>query len=121
MPAVHKCHARTINRKIFEPTRKEMERMCTYMYDDSDSPIAVPLVVAPKATAPFIRICGDYVWTNKFIVSGCYFIPHVQHELERAAGFKFFHEMDLTNAFHQVPLAEHTSNMLSVMTPWGLK
>ena len=121
MPAVHKCHARTINPKIFEPTRKEMERMCTYMYDDSDSPIAVPLVVAPKATAPFIRICGDYVWTNKFIVSGCYFIPHIQHELERAAGFKFFHEMDLTNAFHQVPLAEHTSNMLSVMTPWGLK
>ena len=88
-----------------------MERMFTYMYDDSDSPIAVPLVVAPKATAPFIRICGDYVWTNKFIVSGCYFIPHIQ----------FFHEMNLTNAFHQGPLAEHTSNMLSVMTPWGLK
>ena len=58
MPAVHKCHARTINPKILEPTRKVMERMRTYMYDDSDSPIAVPLVVAPKATAPFIRICG---------------------------------------------------------------
>ena len=29
MPAVHKCHARTINPKIFEPTKKEMERMCT--------------------------------------------------------------------------------------------
>jgi hypothetical protein len=61
MPAVHKCHARQLNPKIFEPTRKEMERMCTYMYEDSDSPIAVPLVVAPKATAQFIRICGDYV------------------------------------------------------------
>ena len=55
MPAVHKCHARTINPKIFEPTKKEMERISTYMYDDSDSPIAVPLVVAPKATAPFIH------------------------------------------------------------------
>ena len=121
MPATHKCHARSLNPKVFEPTKKEMERMCTYMYEDSDSPIAVPLVVALKATALFIRICGDYVWTNKFLVSGCYFIPQIQHELERAAGFKFFHEMDLTNVFHQIPLAEHTSNMLSVMTPWGLK
>ena len=39
------------------------------------------------------------VATN-FTVAGCYFIPHIQHELERAAGFKFFHEMDLTNTFH---------------------
>ena len=116
MPAVHKYHARTINTKIFKPTKKGMERMCTYMYDDSDSPIAVLLVVAPKATAPFICICGDYVWTNKFIVSGCYFIPHIQHKLERAAGFKFFHEMNLTNTFYQVPVAEHTRNMLSMMT-----
>ena len=37
------------------------------------------------------------------------------------AGYKFFHEMNLTNAFHQIPLAFHTSNILSVMTPWGLK
>ena len=58
---------------------------------------------------------------TKFTVSGCYFIPHIQHELERAAGFKFFHEMDLTNTFLQVPLAEHTSNMLSVITPKSLK
>jgi hypothetical protein len=84
MPAVHKCHSRTINPKIFEPTKKEMERMCTFKNDDSDSPIAVPLVVAPKATAPFI-------------VSGFYFIPHIQHESESAARFKFFHEMDLSS------------------------
>jgi len=57
------------------------------------------------------------VGTNRFVVSGCYFIPHIQHDSERAVRFKFFYEMDLTNAFHQVPLAEHTSNMLSMMTP----
>jgi hypothetical protein len=76
--------------------------MCTYMYDDSDSLIAVPLVVVPEATLPFIRICVDYVWTNKFMDSVCYFIPHIQHQLVKAAGFKFFYEMYHTNAFHQV-------------------
>jgi hypothetical protein len=29
--------------------------------------------------------------------------------------------MDLTNAFHQIGFSHHTSNMLSVTTPWGLK
>ena len=66
-------------------------------------------------------MCGDNVRINKFTVSGCYFIPHIQHDSERAVGFKFFHEMDLTNIFHQVPKAEHTINMLSMMTTWSLK
>jgi hypothetical protein len=36
------------------------QRMRTYFYVPSNSPIASPLVVAPKAAAPFIRHCGDY-------------------------------------------------------------
>ena len=100
MPADHKAPYRTINAKIFQDTKKEFNRMCQYMYVDSDSPVASPLVVAPKATSPFIRICGDYVWVNQYIVAGNYYIPHVQHELERAAGFKFFIDLDLNNAFH---------------------
>ena len=35
---------------IFEATIEFMERMCTYMYEDLDNPIVVPLVVALKAT-----------------------------------------------------------------------
>ena len=69
------------------------------MYEDPDNPIVVPLVVALKATAPFICMGGDYVRINKFTVSGCYFIPHIQHDSEREVGFKFFQEMDLTNTF----------------------
>jgi hypothetical protein len=121
MPREHRPPYRPINPKIFQHTKDEFARMCKYMYVDSDSPIAVPLVVAPKATAPFIRICGDYVWVNKYIISGHYYIPHVMHELEKAAGFNYFIDLDLTNSFHQIPLAEETSKKLSVTTPWGLK
>ena len=74
--------------------------MREYMYVDSDSPIATSLVVAPKATAPFNRICGDFVWLNKYLVVGNYYITHAMHELERAAGYKHFIDLDLTNSIH---------------------
>ena len=51
MPATHKCHDRPLNPIIFEATIEFMERMCPYMYEDSDNPIVVPLVVALMATA----------------------------------------------------------------------
>ena len=34
------------------------------MYKDSTSPWASPLVIAPKATASFIRFFDDYRWLN---------------------------------------------------------
>ena len=58
---------------------------------------------------------------NQNIVAGNYYIPHVQHELERAAGFEYFIDLDLTNAFHQIALGKSTSEKLSVATPFGLK
>ena len=51
MSATHKCHDRPLNPIIFEATIEFMERMCTYMYEDSDNPIVVSLVVALMATA----------------------------------------------------------------------
>ena len=49
--ATHKCHDRPLNPMLFEATIEFMERMCTHMYEDSDNPIVVPLVVALMATA----------------------------------------------------------------------
>ena len=121
MPTSHKPKARPMNPKTKEAAEKEFNRMSTYMYVDSDSPIACPLVIAPKATAPFIRICGDYIWVNKYVRTGQYFIPHVMKALEKAAGFSYFIDLDLTNSFHQLVLGERTSNILSVVTPWGTK
>jgi hypothetical protein len=38
----------------------------------------------------------------------------------RLRRFKIFLDLDLTNAFHQIPIGEKTSNVLSIQTPWGL-
>ena len=103
MPKAHKPMARPLNPKFKAATEQEFKRMRQYMYVDSDSPIACPLVVAPKATYPFIRICGDYIWINKWVRTGQYYIPMVMKELEKAAGYKYYLDLDLTNRSHQLP------------------
>ena len=92
----------------------------TYFYVESFSPIASPLVIAPKATKPFIRFCGDYVQINKYIKFYSYPIPHVRHEIDKIQGFKVYADLDLTNSFHQLPLDEESQDLLTVQTPWGL-
>jgi hypothetical protein len=119
MPQILKPRARPVNPKLYENAKKEFDRLKKYFYRDSNSDIASCLVIAPKATAPFIRFCGDYVAVNKFIVTGHYPIPHVQHTLERIIRYSVFLDFDLANSFHQFRLTKRTSALLSVQTPWG--
>ena len=74
--------------------------MKSYFYEHSNSTIASPLVIAPKATAPFIHLCGDYQPVNPYVFISQEPIPHVQQALAKAAGFKVFVDLDLTNTFH---------------------
>jgi hypothetical protein len=111
--------ARTIKDILMENAKKEFDRLCLYMYVPSNSPIASPLVIAPKPTPPYVRFCGDYVFINKFIVFMQLWIPIVMHELEKAARGRVFHDLDMKNAFHQIMLSLATSLLLSIVTPWG--
>ena len=83
-PESHRIRSRPINPKLYEHAKKEFDRLMKYMYSESVSPWASPLVIAPKATAPFIRFCGDYRWLNEMVVLPQAYIPHVQHEIEKA-------------------------------------
>ena len=120
LPESMRPRARPVNPRLYDNAHKEFQRLCTYFYVPADSAIASPLVIAPKATKPFIRFCGDYVEVNKHIVIPHYPIPKVVHALEKAAGYKVFLDIDMTNSFHQIRLGAKTSNILSVQTPWGL-
>lgn len=120
MPDSFKPPNRPINPKLFENAKKEFERLSGYFYEPSDSPIASPLVVAPKNSPPYLRFCGDYsVFVNKYIETGHYPIPHVFRELEKISRFNYFFNADLTNAFHQNVLHPDTARKLSIQTPWG--
>ena len=120
LPAQHPVRSRPINSRLFEHSRKEFDRLMQYLYVPSRSPWASPLVIAPKATAPFIRFCGDYVWLNEHVIFPQLTIPSVGHEIVRASKCAMFLDADLCNSFHQIPLDEETSQKLAVQTPWGL-
>ena len=120
LPEYLKARTRPVREALYQDAKKEFERMKGYFYTKSYSPIACPLVVAPKATAPFIRLCGDYRPVNPFVSIPQEPIPHVQQALTKAAGWKIFVDLDMTNSFHQIPIDDESSNLLSVSTPWGL-
>ena len=108
-----------INPNLLDNAKTEVERLSSYFLEKSYSSRCSPMVVAPKATTPFIRICGDYRKVNEYIKFFQAYIPNVQIELQKISKFKFFIDVDLANAFHQIPIDEESSELLSIMTPWG--
>ncbi len=120
IPKFMKPAARPINPKIYEPAKKEFDRMLTYFYVKSESNIASPLVVAPKATAPWIRICGDYTPVNKYLLMPQHPMPNVRHAIVKCRQYKKSLDMDAANSYHQFPQTKELSELLSVQTPWGL-
>ena len=110
---------RPVKDTILEQAKNEFDRLSKYMYVTSNSSVTSPLVIAPKPTPPYVRFCGDYVYVNKFVNHIQHFIPNVMQELTKAAKSKYFNDLDMKNAFHQISLDNATSNNLSVLTPWG--
>ncbi len=102
LPDRLKPKARPVNPKLFEAAKKEFERLRKYFYRESISPIASPLVIAPKATNPFIRFAGDYsTLINKLIAIPHYPIPDVLKALEKIVLFCLFVDLEMSNSIHQ--------------------
>ena len=120
MPSEMREKARPIPQHMLPHVEKELNRLLGYFLEPSTSPCASPLVCAPKATPPYIRLCGDYRRINKFIVIPKDYIPNVRLYIEKARTFHYYADMDCTNAFHQHKLAPYTRQRLAIVTPWGL-
>ncbi len=118
-PSVVQPKSRFIPRNKMAIAMQEFDRMRKYFYEPSTSPIASPIVVAPKASDPFVRICGDYREINKYILRHYGFIPRIFDEISKIIGFSLFTGLDMKNSFHQCPITEATSDLLSIVTPWG--
>ena len=119
IPEVHRGKSRPISRPRMDMVKNELDRLRTYHLVPSTSSIVSPISDADKATAPWVRICGDYRWANQYIMTDQQYIPKVQLELERFSKFRYFIDLDMVNSFHQFKLAFLTSERLSVITPWG--
>ena len=109
-----------VNAKMTEAYEKEFRRMKKYMYQDSTSSTASRMLVADKATPPYVRICGDYRDVNKFIKIPQHYIPNIRHEIEKARGYKYYLNIDLANGYHNLPIDEEAQKALALHTQFGL-
>ncbi len=120
LPTSIPCKARPVPKRLEEPLRDYIENLRNYFWVPSDSLIATPLVIAPKATAPFIRVVGAYNHTvNKYMHLPSWYIPNARDQIQNLAGAQFFGNADVTRAFHQLTLSEDSSKKLTVCTPYG--
>jgi hypothetical protein len=118
-PLILKPKCRPISANILEVAEKEFIRLRDYLLKTSNSPVCSNIVVASKATYPFVRICGDYVAINKYIRHGHYSIPLIRSQLDRIQTYSLYADIDFKNAFHQVRIGPVSSAQLSITTPWG--
>ncbi|KAJ1526466.1 hypothetical protein ONE63_009599 [Megalurothrips usitatus] len=68
-----------------------------------------------------LRLCADYKGTvNPFLSPDTYRTPTVDEVLGKLAGGQIFGEIDLEDAYTQIPVDEDTSRLLAVNTIKGL-
>ena len=67
-----------------------------------------------------VRECGDYSRVNAATVKRSFPIPDVYDTVRRAARFKFYFRLDVTQCYHQCLLTKQASNLLALTTVDGV-
>lgn len=74
----------------------------------SDSPWNTPVFVVPKSNGNGWRIVNDFRQLNQKTKKMEWPLPSVQHAIDSLGGSKYFTQIDLSDAFFQIPLSrEH--------------
>lgn len=116
------CKSRTVpfamKKKILEELDRLEEDGIIRKVQTSDW--AAPLVPVVKPTGK-LRLCGDYkVTVNKVINLDTYPLPLVDEIFASLSGGVSFTKLDLSQAYHQLPLDEESRKYTTVNTPAGL-
>ena len=67
-----------------------------------------------------VRECGDYSRVNAASLKRSFPIPDVYDTVRRAARFKFYFRLDVTQCYHQCRLSKRASNLLALTTVDGV-
>lgn len=96
----------------------------------SQSEYASPIVMVKKKNGE-MRLCVDYRDLNKATVKDNFPIPHIEDMIMQLKDKKFFSQIDLKNAYHQIKMNPESikftaftspmGNYEYIMCPYGLK
>lgn len=84
----------------------------------SDSPYASPIHMVPKGND--YRVTGDYRQLNAITVPDRYPSPHLFSFADKLKGAKVFSKLDITSAFHHIPVNGEDIQKTAITTPFGL-
>ena len=99
IPAFLKARARPFEKPYTETQKQSLTECALISMLPLHQLSLVHLLLPPKPLLPSSAFCGDYRQINPFICIPQEPIPHVQQALAKAAGKKFFVDLDMTNSF----------------------
>ena len=85
----------------------------------STSPWASPLVLVRKKNGK-VRPCVDYRRVNAVTTRDAFPIPRVQDCLDAVSGAKIFSTLDITSAYHQIPVKKEDIPKTAFCSKYGL-
>ncbi len=78
-----------------------------------------PLVVAWKHKGG-LRLCVDLREPNKSVIMDCHPLPHMEDLFTKLTGATHFSQIDLSSAYHQLPLHPDSRSLTAFITQEGL-
>ncbi|CAL9702160.1 unnamed protein product [Knipowitschia caucasica] len=78
-----------------------------------------PLVVGRKRKGG-IRLCIDLREPNKSVIMDCYPLPHMEDLFAELSGATHYSQIDLSSAYHQLPLHPESRKLTAFITHDGL-
>ena len=84
----------------------------------STSAFGAPVVFAKKADGT-LRFCLDYRALNNITIKNRYPLPKIDELLDQLHGARFFTSLDLSSAYHQIPMAPDDIHKTAFRTRYG--
>ncbi|CAL9706462.1 unnamed protein product [Knipowitschia caucasica] len=78
-----------------------------------------PLVAGRKRQGA-LRLCVDLRESNKSVVMDCYPLPHMEDLFAELSGATYYSQIDLSSAYHQLPLHPESRKLTAFITHDGL-